>query len=121
MSDDAKRLLATLRQRLDEIAAAPESGKGLKRGGDLDLRPLRGLQRETLRDALGPASINCRDKPAVNVTTGERVRTAPCQADEDLVYSFYRLPKGTAGGGSELLLQFDQNGICIRALWRMTQ
>ena len=119
VSDDAKQLLATLRQRLDEIAAASESR--LKPGGDLDLRPLIGLQVKTLRDALGPASINCRDKSTINVTTGERERIAPCRADDDLVYSFYRLPKGTGGGGPELLLQFDQKGICIRALWRMTQ
>jgi hypothetical protein len=121
MSEDAKRLLATLRQRLDEIAAASRSGQALKRGGDLDLRPLIGLRRETLRDGLGPTSINCRDKPIVSVTTGERVRIAPCQADEDIAYSFYRLPQGTAGGGPELLLQFDQDGICARALWRGTQ
>ena len=107
VSEDAKRLLTTLRQRLGEIAALSKSEEGLKRGGDLDLRPLLGLARQTLRDALGPPSIDCRDKPSVNVTTGERERIAPCQADEDLAYSFYRLPKGTTGGGPELLLQFN--------------
>ena len=121
VSEDAKRLLVTLRQRLDEVAAASKSGEALKRGGDLDVRPLLGLRRDTLRDALGPPSINCRDEPGVNVTTGERVRIAPCQADEDLAYSFYRLPALTGGGGPELLLQFNANGICSRAVWRGTQ
>ena len=121
MSEDAKRLLTTLRQRLDEIATASKSVEGLKARTDLDLRPLLGLRRQTLRDALGLPSVNCRDKPAFNVTTGERGRIAPCQADDDLAYSFYRLPKLTAGGGPELLLQFNQDGTCARARWRSTQ
>jgi hypothetical protein len=121
LSEDASRLLAALRQQLDEVAAASTLGQELRRGGDLDLRSLVGLRRDTLRDGLGPPSINCRDKPAVNMTTGERERISPCQADEDLGYSFFTWPKGTAGGGPQLLLQFDREGLCTRTLWRKAQ
>jgi hypothetical protein len=120
-SEEVKRLLAALRQRLSDIDAASKSGAGLKPENDLDVTPLIGLPKETLRNALGPTSINCAIKPAVNVTTGERMRIAPCQDDQDLAYSFYSLPAGWAGGGPELLLQFDQRGMCTRALWRNTQ
>jgi hypothetical protein len=120
-SPSADVFAPTLRQQLDEIAAASTLGQELRRRGDLGVGPLVGLRRQTLRDALGPTSINCRDKPAVNMTTGERERIAPCQTDEDLAYSFHALPKGTAGGGAVLLLRFDPDGICTRALWRKAQ
>jgi hypothetical protein len=55
------------------------------------------------------------------MTTGERERISPCQADEDLGYSFFTWPKGTAGGGPQLLLQFDREGLCTRTLWRKAQ
>jgi hypothetical protein len=123
-AQQATQVLTTLRQRLDLVALARDRDERFDvRDLDptpLDVTPLVGVSRKTLLDRLGATSVNCRITPVLG-PTGQPGRIAPCQLADDLVYSFYVLPKGWGGGGTELLLQFDGGETCTRARWFRTQ
>ncbi len=46
----------------------------------------------------------------------------PCSTGySDAVYTFYRLPPNSRGGGPELLLRFNEKGRCNSTRWEFTQ
>lgn len=70
---------------------------------------LVGKRRHEIEGYLGSAHV-CRD------TT-----TAPCTAKGQAFYSFYRPPPGARGGGPELLLTYDDKGMCRTAAFVHTR
>lgn len=120
LAEEARRseLLATLRARLDRLAAAPVPGEPLWEGGDLDLGPLVGATWHEIRATLGEPS----DCGKATEPTSEADPSPPrCRPRSALVYVFYRLPERTRGGGPELRLAFDPAGRCSAAWWVFTQ
>jgi hypothetical protein len=113
-----EQLLAELSSRLDQVQTA-KPGQHLKTGGGIDVSPLVGMTRGELRAALGAPSA-C-DEGQITDADGRQVPVAPCQKSSDWFYSFYHLPEGWVGGGPELLLGFDDKGICSSAGWMFTQ
>jgi hypothetical protein len=120
----AQEIMKALRQRLDLVARAKDRGDGFDvhdlSPTPVDVRPLIGVSRRALLNALGSASVDCRMTPVLD-PAGRPGRIAPCQAEDDLAYSFYVLPKGWAGGGTALLLEFDGSETCSRARWVKVQ
>jgi hypothetical protein len=114
---DRTTLLKTLRQRLDRLPQKPSAP--VNDGGDLPLEALAGATCAELRDALGTPHT-CQGV-GYHDAQGNPHPVAPCESSTDWFYSFYRLPDGWVGGGPELLLQFDDQCVCVRALWRHTQ
>lgn len=104
--------LEILRSHLDEVERA-SGDEHVSIGGETPLDPLLGKDRETIREALGEPNRCAEYDSPQNV--------APCETEDDWFYSFYSLPEGWSGGGPELLLQFDDDGECTRAVWRFTQ
>jgi hypothetical protein len=45
----------------------------------------------------------------------------PCAKSSRLAYAFYDLPPRWAGGGPELTLVFDDDGLCSDARWIIMQ
>jgi len=124
-TQDASALLKTLRQHLDRAALARRQGERFDIR-DLptsppDVATIVGISRQVLLDALGPSTVDCRRTPVRNSITGQLGRIAPCRLEDDLVYSFHALPKGSGGGGTELLVQFEGRATCTRAQWVRTQ
>jgi predicted esterase len=112
-----------LRQRLDRVRLARDRNERFDIR-DLDptlmnVTPLIGVSRQTLLDRLGAPSVDCR-RTLNNPTSPSPTRIAPCRAEDNLAYSFYALPKQWVGGGTSLLLEFDDER-CIRARWIGTQ
>jgi hypothetical protein len=64
---------------------------------------LVGINRTQLENILG-VPYACREP-----------FTAPCKSANQAFYSLYKLARGARGGGPELLLSFDEQGVCTRA------
>jgi hypothetical protein len=117
MRDDQTALLRELRTRLDSLRQGVPR-EPVRRGGDLDVSPLRGLTRDQIRRALGTPE-DCG--PEVHDESGNPIVTHPCRAFGDWFYSFYRFPRGWRGGGPDLLLRFNAAGVCTTAEWRFSR
>ena len=76
---------------------------------------LTGLTKERIASALGPPSGLCWGGDG-GVLEGES-----CQEARVWQYSFYYLPPRRLGGGPELTLVFDEEGVCILSLWDYSQ
>ncbi|MBI5501541.1 MAG: hypothetical protein HY907_14945 [Deltaproteobacteria bacterium] len=110
--------LRELRAALDDARSAT-SDQSLTTGGEQALDVLVGMTRDGIRDALGEPST-CTEVVWLD-GDGRGHPVAPCSSHADWFYSFYHLPEGWVGGGPELLLQFDAEGVCTAALWQYTQ
>jgi hypothetical protein len=121
---DPAQLLSSLQQRLDRVALAKTRDETFDLQDEepalIDVTPLIGVSRQRLLATLGPSPIDCPQTLSGPPTAPAR-RIAPCRGDDDLAYSFYALPKGWAGGGPELLLEFEHGDTCVRARWFRTQ
>lgn len=53
----------------------------------------------------------------------ERVETAgaPCRDSKQVFYSFYKLARGSRGGGPELVLTYGEKSICTAAGFQRTR
>jgi hypothetical protein len=110
--------LRDIRASLDEIrAAAPDAEVTNSR--PLHTEVLVGMTRDAIRNALGEPNT-CEEDVAFD-SQGNGSPVAPCESHQDWFYSFYHLPEHSVGGGPELLLQFDANGVCAAARWMHTQ
>ena len=117
-ADPAEAALGALAGKLAAVRAAP-ADKAFSDGGDSDVSPLVGVSAARVRAALGEPRVCGKDDSTI--AKDARHPMAPCRAEGDWFYSFYRLPTSSVGGGPELLLQFDASGICTLATWRHTQ
>jgi hypothetical protein len=52
---------------------------------------------------------------------GKRWIEMPCAEARRLGYAFYYLPKRYTGGGPQLVLAFDDSGVCTAASWTKTR
>ncbi len=106
------KLIAQLRQRLDTVAEHQRSQypQPFEVQANDDVSLLRGLTQHEIQVALGDPQICAAGK-----------LVAPCTQAGDWFYSFYYLPAGYVGGGAELLLRFDDQGVCRSAQWLWTQ
>ena len=118
----AQEVLNWLRPRLERVALARQKDERLDISTAepklVDVTALVGMSRQRLTDALGPPSFSCKLESRLS---NPPLRSAPCRADDDFVYSFYALPKNWGGGGPELLLEFDGGQSVVRARWFRTQ
>jgi hypothetical protein len=81
-------------------------------------RPLVGARRGEILEALGdPGCGDWEKKPG----GGMRFVPQPCAKSSRLAYAFYDLPPRWAGGGPELTLVFDDDGLCSDARWIIMQ
>jgi len=96
-----------MKNELDRIRNAPPTVHTDFRAESLDPRPLIGLPRQVIQDALGPR-VDC---PRKDLSRFEY----SCDA-----YRFYNLPTGAGGGGPNLQIYSDGYGICVRTLWLIT-
>ncbi len=110
-------LLGRLRKRLDNLAAAPGTAY-VAEGFAYALDPLLGATRGELLRVLGEP-FSC-GRAARDLPDNPRQR-GPCRPEAGYVYRFYRLPRGSLGGGPELRLSFDDKGRCSIAEWVFTQ
>lgn len=102
--------LADLRARLDRVRAAPSDANVREVSGSERTDVLIGMTRAQVRAALGEPQI-CEDD----------FFGRGCRTRGDWFYSFYHLPRGSRGGGPDLLLRFDGSDTCIRAEWRFSR
>ena len=111
-------LFAELRALLDHVAAAPPGEVVDVRALDISLLP--GATRSELLEALGQPDY-CIEKEVLG-EGGNTRPIVPCRpGNDDLVYSFYRLPANSLGGGPELHLTFGDGGKCNASHWIHTQ
>ncbi len=115
---DRASALREMRAALDEIRAAAADAEVVN-DRPVRVEVLVGMTRDAIRAALG-APGGCEEDVSFDAE-GRGHPVAPCEAHEDWYYSFYHLPETWVGGGPELLLQFDANGVCTSAGWRHTQ
>lgn len=105
---DRAALLTQLRAQLAELAEL-EVDEPVRRWSNVDVSPLAGMTRDELRAALGTPE-SCAD-----------IGGAPCETEEDWFYAFFRLPPHARGGGPNVLLSFDADGVCTAARWQHTR
>lgn len=99
-------LLKALRERLDDVRSRAPVTDSYENWGSEDVRPLIGLSKSDLEQALGPHE-GCRMEGA----------RRNCRDDRTWLYSFYDLPPGSLGGGPELALEFDARGVVTTVEW----
>ncbi len=111
-------LLRTLRQTLDRVAAGQQVADADLRA--LDITLFVGAGRAELLRALGEPA-HCIDQQTLDYQGSSRP-SVPCSTGySDAVYTFYRLPPNSRGGGPELRLRFNETGRCNSTLWEFTQ
>jgi hypothetical protein len=109
-----KELLETLRQCLVEIPISGEKNKEfISPCVGKDVSSLNGITRGTLIDALGPARF----------CIGQNETSFPqkddCPADQNPLWSFYRLADSMVmGGGPELVCVANKQSRCATVEWR---
>ena len=111
-------LLRTLRQTLDRVAAGQQAADADLRAFDITL--FIGAGRAELLRALGEPA-HCIDQQTLDYQGSSRPYV-PCSTGySDAVYTFYRLPPNSRGGGPELHLRFNETGRCNSTRWEFTQ
>jgi hypothetical protein len=78
---------------------------------------LVGVTRTRFLEALGhPACGRWASEPGT-----QHYERLPCEEARELEYSFYYLPDNYVGGGPELIVEFDERGVCNSARWMRSQ
>jgi len=79
-----------------------------------DASGLVGLSRSRLLAELGPPGNGCWQQQ------NGAYRLSDCATQKHIEFPFYALGGGP-GGGEEVWLDFDDDGVCVRARWMNTQ
>jgi hypothetical protein len=95
--------LRALRAELDRIRSA-KADKPVNGSSDVDVKPLLGLRRALIADALAVSLEPCE---------------GPSNCEFDL--SFHKLPAGWRGGGTTLRLHFGRDDTAVVAEWFETR
>jgi hypothetical protein len=113
--DDAsnKELLQTLRQCLVEIPISGERNKEfISPCVGRDVSSLNGISRSRLIDALGPARF------CISQTETSFPEKDDCPADQNPLWSFYRLADSMVMGGGPELVCVANKQYCTTVEWR---
>jgi hypothetical protein len=98
-----------IRDRLDALRGAvaknPQEPQAVTKIGGV--RALVGMGKKEIKEALGDA-VRCDGDPAMEF---------PCKSRNDWVYRLYYLPRGFSGGGTSILVQYDEKDVCTDASW----
>lgn len=113
-----REIFSILKERLKTVRNGKERERISNCGGDIPVDSLMGISRNKFVEVLG-FPIFCEKEPS-NFVLSARDKES-CFDDSKWVYSFIHLPTGWAGGGPELQLNFNKEGICIAAQWIHTQ
>jgi hypothetical protein len=115
--DSHKELLQTLRQCLVEIPISGEKNKEfISPCVGKDVSSLSGITRGRLIDALGPARF-CIGQNETSFPEKE-----DCPADQNPIWSFYRLADSMVmGGGPELVCVTNKQARCGTVEWRRSR
>jgi hypothetical protein len=109
-----KELLQTLRQCLVEVPISGEKNREfVSPCVGRDVSSLNGITRSRLIDALGPARF------CVSQTETSFPEKDDCPADQNPLWSFYRLADSMVmGGGPELVCVANAQSYCVTVEWR---
>lgn len=112
-----KELLQNLRQCLVEVPISGEKNKEfVSPCVGRDVSSLNGISRSRLIDALGPARY------CISQNETSFPEKADCPADQNPLWSFYRLADSIVmGGGPELVCVADKQTYCATVEWRRSQ
>ena len=112
-----KELLQKLRQCLVEVPISGERHKDfVSPCAGMDVSSLNGIARSRLIDALGPARF-CISQTETNFPEKD-----DCPADQNPLWSFYRLADPmTMGGGPELVCVANKSTHCLTLEWQRSK
>ena len=112
-----KQLLQTLRQCLVEVPISGEKNKDfVSPCVGTDVSSLNGITRSRLIDALGPARF------CISQTETSFPEKDDCPADQNPLWSFYRLADSMVmGGGPELVCVANKSSECVTVEWRRSK
>ena len=112
--DRAFRTLSILTEGLASVRNAPGDKKFTAKVVGADISLLVGLTRHELLGSLG-SPTGCWNVLNVDLPAEK------CPQARVWLYSFYRLPIGWAGGGTELEVSFDPSDVIVKTQWYATQ
>jgi hypothetical protein len=112
-----EELLQSLRQCLVEIPISGEKNQEfISPCVGKDVSSLNGISRSRLIDALGPARF------CIGVNDTSFPEKADCPADQNPIWSFYRLADSVVmGGGPELTCVANKQSFCQTVEWRRSR
>jgi hypothetical protein len=112
-----RELLQTLRQCLVEVPISGEKNKDfISPCVGMNVSSLNGISRSRLIDALGPARF------CISQTDTSFPEKDDCPADQNPLWSFYRLADPMVmGGGPELVCLANKSMNCVTLEWRRSK